>query len=221
MRFVLVLVVNLLIVLIGGLLVRVVPGERLRDKDLPLPWGWTVRDIVLVAVLAAIVGVIQTGESYIFQTSLALGGAIGSAVFQGAFAWGYVIAFMLIRRPGTMVVFAVLETAVEALTGNPAGIFTIGWGVTQGLSAEAVIAFVRWNKVSPWVFFISSAVNAQFGTLWSWYLYGWEDTMMAYWISIPLALVAGGILSGLIGYYIGLALSQSGLVRAARGAGGT
>lgn len=219
MNFVLVLVVNLIIVVIGGLLTRVVPGEKIRSQDRPLPWGWTVRDIVLVAVLAAIVGVIQTGESYIFQTALALGGAIGSAIFQGAFAWGYVIAFMLIRRPGTMVVFAVLETAVEALTGNPAGIFTIGWGVTQGLAAEAVLAFVWWNKIGPWVFFISSAVNAQFGTVWSWYLYGWEDTMMAYWISIPLTLLAGGIISGLIGYYIGLALSRSGLVRAAHEGG--
>jgi energy-coupling factor transport system substrate-specific component len=216
MNFLFVLIVNVLIVVVAGLLARAVPGQQIRSKDAPLPWGWNVRDIVLVAVLAAIVGVIQTGESYIFQTSLALGGAIGSAIFQGAFGWGYVISFMLIRKPGAMLVFAVLETSVEALTGNPAGIYTIGWGVTQGLAAEAVMAFVRWSKIGPWVFFLSSAVNAQFGTVWSWYLYGWEDTMTAYWISIPLTLIAGGILSGLIGYYIGLALSRSGLVRAAR-----
>ena len=216
MNFVFVLIVNLLIVVVGGLLARSVPGETLRSKDSPIPWEWSVRDIVLVAVLAAIVGVIQTGESYIFQTSLALGGAIGSAIFQGAFGWGYVIAFMLIRKPGAMVIFAILETSVEALTGNPAGIYTIGWGLTQGLAAEAVMVFVRWNKLSPWVFVLSSAVNAQFGTVWSWYLYGWEDTMMAYWISIPLTLIAGGLISGLIGYYIGLGLSRGGLVRAAR-----
>jgi energy-coupling factor transport system substrate-specific component len=216
MNFLLVLIVNLIIVVVAGLLARVVPGQQIRSKDAPLPWGWSVRDIVLVAVLAAIVGVIQTGESFIFQTSLALGGAIGSAIFQGAFGWGYVISFMLIRKPGAMLVFAILETSVEALTGNPAGIYTVGWGVTQGLAAEAVMAFVRWGKIGPWVFFLSSAVNAQFGTVWSWYLYGWEDTMMAYWISIPLTLIARGILSGLIGYYIGLALSKSGLVRAAR-----
>jgi energy-coupling factor transport system substrate-specific component len=216
MNFVFVLIVNLLIVVVGGLLARAVPGETLRSKDSPIPWEWSVRDIVLVAVLAAIVGVIQTGESYIFQTSLALGGAIGSAIFQGAFGWGYVIAFMLIRKPGAMVIFAILETSVEALTGNPAGIYTVGWGVTQGLAAEAVMAFVRWNKISPWVFVLSSAVNAQFGTVWSWYLYGWEDTMMAYWISIPLTLIAGGLISGLIGYYIGLGLSRGGLIRAAR-----
>lgn len=214
--FWLVLVVNLVIVVSGGLVVKYLPGEPVRSEGEPIVWGWSVRDIVLVAVLAAIVGLIQTGESYIFQTSLALGGAIGSAVFQGAFAWGYVIAFMLIRKPGVMLVFAILETSVEALTGNPAGIFTVGWGVTQGLAAEAVLAFVLWNKINPWVFFVSSAVNAQFGTVWSWYLYGWEDTMTAYWISIPLTLIAGGILSGLIGYYIGAALSRSGLVRAAR-----
>ena len=123
---------------------------------------------------------------------------------------------MLIRKPGAMLIFAVLETSVEALTGNPAGIYTVGWGLTQGLAAEAVMAFVLWNKSSPWVFFISSAVNAQFGTVWSWYLYGWEETMTAYWISIPLTLIAGGLISGLIGYYIGKALSKSGLVRAAR-----
>ena len=216
MNGLLVLVVNLLIILVAGAVVRIVPGEKIRADGDKIPWGWTTRDIVLVAVLAAIVGLIQTGESYIFQTSLALGGAIGSAIFQGAFGWGYVIAFLLIRKPGAMLVFAVLETSVEALTGNPAGIYTIGWGVTQGLAAEAVMAFVRWNKISPWVFVLSSGVNAQFGTVWSWYLYGWSDTMTAYWISIPLTLIAGGILSGLIGYYIGMALSKSGLVRAAR-----
>jgi energy-coupling factor transport system substrate-specific component len=216
MNGLLVLVVNLLIILVAGAVARVVPGVKIREAGEKTPWGWTTRDIVLVAVLAAIVGLIQTGESYIFQTSLALGGAIGSAIFQGAFGWGYVIAFLLIRKPGAMLVFAVLETSVEALTGNPAGIYTIGWGVTQGLAAEAVMAFVRWNKISPWVFVLSSGVNAQFGTVWSWYLYGWSDTMTAYWISIPLTLIAGGILSGLIGYYIGMALSKSGLVRAAR-----
>ncbi|HZW03885.1 MAG TPA: ECF transporter S component, partial [Anaerolineaceae bacterium] len=141
---------------------------------------------------------------------------VGSAIFQGAFAWGYVIAFMLIRKPGAMLIFAILETSVEALTGNPAGIYAVGWGVSQGLAAEAVMAFVRWNKSSPWVFFLSSAVNAQFGTVWSWYLYGWEDTMSAYWLSIPLTLLAGGIISGLLGYAIGKALSKSGLVKSAR-----
>ena len=215
-NFVLVLIVNVLIIIVGGVLVRVVPAEMIRDPKSKLPWGWTVRDIVLIAVLAAIVGVVQTGESYIFQASLALGGAIGSAVFQGAFAWGYVVAFMLVRKPGAMVVLAVLETSVEALLGNPAGIYTVGWGLSQGLAAEAVMAFIRWNKIGPLVFVISSAVNAQFGTVWSWYLYGWEDTMSSYWISIPLTMLAGGIISGLIGYYIGAALSKSGLIRAAR-----
>jgi energy-coupling factor transport system permease protein len=218
-KFLLVLLVNLAIIAVGGVLVRFLPGTPIRKEDAKLPWGWTVRDIVLVAVLAAIVGLIQTGESYIFQTTLALGGAIGSAVLQGAFGWGYIVSFMLIRKPGAMVIFAVLECSVEALTGNPAGIFTVGWGVTQGLAAEAVMAFIRWNKISPWVFFVSSAVNAQFGTVWSWYLYGWADTMNAYWISIALTLIAGGLISGLIGYYIGMALSKSGLVRAARASG--
>lgn len=216
MNFVWVLIVNLLIILVAGLIARLVPGEKLRRDDEPINWKWTTRDIVVVAVLAAIVGLIQTGESYLFQASLALGGAVGSAIFQGAFAWGYVIAFMLIRKPGAMLIFAILETSVEALTGNPAGIYAVGWGVSQGLAAEAVMAFVRWNKSSPWVFFLSSAVNAQFGTVWSWYLYGWEDTMSAYWLSIPLTLLAGGIISGLLGYAIGKALSKSGLVKSAR-----
>lgn len=215
-NFVLVLIVNILIIIVGGVLVRVVPGELIRDPKSKIPWGWTTRDIVLVAVLAAIVGVVQTGEGYLFQAALAAGGPIGSAVLQGAFCWGYVIAFMLVRKPGAMVVLAVLECSVEALLGNPAGIYTIGWGIFQGLSAEAVMAFIRWNKIGPLVFFVVCAVNAQFGTVWTWWVYGWEDTMQAYWISIPLTLIAGGLISGLIGYYIGLALAKSGLIRAAR-----
>jgi len=180
-------------------------------------YAWTTRDIIIVAVLSAIVGVANTGLSFVFQMALAGAGAIGSAFFQGMFGWGRSLVYPLVRKPGAILAVGVLGTLVAVLLGNPAGFYTLGWGILQGLAAEGVLAFVRWKKQGPWVNFIFSAVNAQFGTLWTWYLYGWSKTMDQYWLSIPLTLVSGGVSAGLLGWYLYKLLESSGLLRVALG----
>jgi energy-coupling factor transport system substrate-specific component len=213
-NFVLVLIVNAAIVLLSGLIAWRLPREPMRGKDDSR--AWTVRDVVIVAVLAAMGAVILTGESYVYQLSLVIGGPLGSAIMQSAFSWPYFIAFMLVRKPFSCTAVAVLITLTEALLGNPAGIYTMGWGITQGLSCDAVLAFTGWNSKNKWVFWLAAAVNGQFGTVWSWYLYGWGASMAMYWLSIPFTYIPGGFLSGFAGYYLGKALVGSGLVRSAQ-----
>jgi energy-coupling factor transport system permease protein len=212
-NFVLVLIVNLVIVIALGFLTMRFEKEPIRNTGSEIPWKWTVRDVVIAAVLAAVSGVLLTGESYLYQISLAIGGPLGSAIMTGAFSWPYILAFMLIRKPFACIFIAVLATTVQALLGNPAGIYTLGWGITQGLSCEAILGFTRWNNNNKKVYWIAGAVSAQFGTVWSWYLYGWSNTMELYWLSILITLIAGGFLSGFLGYYIGKRLLMSGLLR--------
>ena len=64
--------------------------------------GWnfnfTTRDIVIIAVIAAITGVVNTGVGnlwYLLNTSL---GPLGGALLQGAFMWAYILAMWLISK---------------------------------------------------------------------------------------------------------------------------
>ena len=59
--FFLVLVVNLVIIVIGGLVVKYLPGDPVRAEGESINWNWSVRDIVLVAVLA----VLKVGAAYV------------------------------------------------------------------------------------------------------------------------------------------------------------
>jgi len=183
--------------------------------------GWnfryTTRDIVIIAVIAAITGVVNTGVGnvwYLLNTSL---GPLGGALLQGAFMWAYILAMWLVRKPGTALLVGLIEAAVEILLGNAAGVGTLGWGLLQGLGIEAVMAICNYNKFGLIAAICAGAAASQFGTVWTAVLYGWDPATAAnVWLAAPINLISGAILSGLLGYYLAKALARTGLIRSAR-----
>jgi len=183
--------------------------------------GWnfnfTTRDIVIIAVIAAITGVVNTGVGnlwYLLNTSL---GPLGGALLQGAFMWAYILAMWLIRKPGTALIVGIIEAAVEILLGNAAGIGTLGWGLFQGLGVEAVMALTGYTKYGLLTAVCAGAAASQFGTVWTSIFYGWDpSTAKDVWLAIPVNLVSGAILSGLLGFWLSKAISKTGLIRSAK-----
>jgi len=185
--------------------------------------GWnlnyTTRDLILLAVIGAISGVVNTGTGILWSAANAAGGPLAGAALQGAFMWAYLLAFFLVRKPGCMLIVGLLETAIEALLGNPSGVSTIGWGFTQGIGAEIVMAICNYSNFGPIAFALAGAAASQFGTVWTAYLFGWDSTpeiVQQYWIAAPINLISGAILSGLLGYWLGQMISRTGLVRSAQ-----
>jgi energy-coupling factor transport system substrate-specific component len=207
-------IVNVLIVVVCGLLGRFL-GQRAEEGS-----GWnfsfSTRDIVIMAVIAAIAGVINTGTGniwYLANTSL---GPLGGALLQGAFMWAYILVMFLVRKPGAALAVGIIETAVELLLGNAAGIGTLGWGITQGLAVEAVMAFSSYNKFDIWTAIMAGIASSQFGTLWTSVFYGWDPSYASdVWFAVPLNMLSGAILSGLLGFFLARAIASTGLVRSA------
>lgn len=182
-------------------------------------FNYTTRDLIMIAVISAISGVVNTGTGIVWNAANAAGGPLAGAALQGAFMWAYLLAFFLVRKPGAMLAVGLIETAIEAVLGNPSGIATMGWGLTQGLAAEAVMAIANYRNFSMGAFMLAGAAASQFGTVWTAYLFGWDSSpavVTQYWIAAPINLISGAILSGLVGYWLGQAISRTGLVRAAR-----
>lgn len=179
-------------------------------------FNYTTRDIVIIAVIAAIAGVVNTGTGnvwYLANTSL---GPLGGALLQGAFMWAYILAMWLVRKPGAALAVGVIETAVEILLGNAAGVGTLGWGVTQGLAVEAVMAIGGYSHYGLWTAVLAGAASSQFGTVWTAIFYGWDPGAASdVWLAVPVNLISGAILSGLIGYLLAQAIARTGLVRSA------
>lgn len=208
-------IVNLAIIGVFGLVARAVskPTEGAGG-------GWNFRysnrDIVIVAVIAAIAGVVNTGTGNVWYLANSSLGPLGGALLQGAFMWAYVLAMWLVRKPGAALAVGVIEAAVEILLGNAAGVGTLGWGITQGLAIEVVMAICNYRSYGFWTAVLAGAASSQFGTLWTATLFGWDPSFARdVWLAIPINLVSGAVLSGIIGYLLARAIARTGLVRAA------
>src|SRR3990172_12568122 len=100
-------IVNLVIIVVFGLLARAVskPGEGAGG-------GWNFRysnrDIVIIAIIAAIAGVVNTGTGNVWYLANSSLGPLGGALLKGAFMWAYVLAVWLLRKPGGAVAAAPL-----------------------------------------------------------------------------------------------------------------
>lgn len=179
-------------------------------------FNYSTRDIVIIAVIAAIAGVVNTGVGniwYLMNSSL---GPLGGAILQGAFMWAYILVMWLVRKPGAALLLGLIETAVEILLGNAAGIGTLGWGLTQGLGVEAVMAISNYKNYSIWAAMAAGAAASQFGTIWTAIFYGWDPAVARdVWLAMPINLISGLVFSGLLGYYLARGLARTGLIRAA------
>lgn len=208
------IIVNIAIVVALGVLARFL-GKKDAEAG-GFNFNYSTRDIVIIAVIAAIAGVINTGVGnlwYLANTSL---GPLGGALLQGAFMWAYILVMFLVRKPGAALLVGVIEASVELLLGNAAGIGTLGWGISQGLAIEVVMAISAYGKYDLYTALAAGAAASQFGTLWTSVFYGWDPAYSSdVWMAVPVNLISGLILSGLIGYLLARAIAQTGLVRAA------
>jgi energy-coupling factor transport system substrate-specific component len=212
-------VINLLIVAVLGLLAKYVKIGQAETTKGGFTFGYTTSDLIILAVIGAIAGVVNTGTGIVWAAANSAGGPMAGAALQGAFMWAYLLAYFLIRKPGAMLIVGLIETGMEALLGNPSGISTLGWGLTQGLGAEAVMAFVNYGNFGWWVFGLAGAAASQFGTVWTAWLFGWDSTpevVSAYWTATPINLISGFIFSGLLGWGLGRMVERTGLLRTTR-----
>ena len=179
-------------------------------------FNYSTRDIVFIAVIAAIAGVVNTGVGSLWYALNTSGGPVLGGLLQGAFMWAYVLAIWLVRKPGAALLVGLIETGVELLLGNPAGVGTLGWGVTQGLAVEIVMALSNYSSYSLLTAILAGAAASQFGTIWSAIFYGWDTSAAGQvWLAVPVNLISGALLSGVLGYLLAQAIARTGLIRPA------
>jgi energy-coupling factor transport system permease protein len=213
------ILVNVVIIAVLGLLAKFVKVGDAETTQGGWNFNYSTSDLIILAVIGAIAGVINTGTGIVWAAANSAGGPLAGAALQGAFMWAYLLAYFLVRKPGSMLIVGLVETAMEALLGNPSGFATMGWGLTQGIGAEVVMAFVNYSNFGWWAFALAGAAASQFGTIWTAWLFGWDTSAAVvgqYWQATPINLISGAIFSGILGWWLGKMVERTGLVRATR-----
>jgi energy-coupling factor transport system substrate-specific component len=175
--------------------------------------SWTTLDIVIVAVIGVVFGFLNSPFGLIYQSFQAAFGPIGANIF-GVFNISSCLAMFIVRKPGAALVNMLINGLVQMLSGNPAGAITLGWGLTQGLGAEAIFWAVRYQYFDWKVMFLAGAWANVFSNFWTYGVYGFGGQSIQILVAgTVIGFFTYGVLSGLVALAIGKALQTSGVLR--------
>jgi energy-coupling factor transport system substrate-specific component len=181
---------------------------------------YTTLDLVVMAVIGVVFAILNNVAGVFFQTITASMGPVLAQIFA-IFGIAPCLAMFIVRKPGAAIITFFLNSVVQALAGNPAGVGALGWGVLEGGGTELVFLATRYRNFGPVIMFVSAGVGAITGNLWTYTLFGLWGTVASQLLVFLAANVFGfitfGVESGLVAYGIGLVLQRSGLLSGFKG----
>lgn len=180
--------------------------------------AFTTLDLVLIAVLGVVFGILNTPFGILFQFLQTTFGPIGQALFA-PWAIGMVLTAAIVRKPGAALLGGIINGLFQLLSGNPAGVVNIGYGIALGLGVEIGVACYFWLSRSRAWFPLGAALLAGFlacgfSYVVSAVVYNYASAgvtaLIASWIG---QAIAGAIESGLVAYLLAEGLRRSGLLK--------
>lgn len=175
--------------------------------------GWTLRELLIVAVLGAVFGVLYLGWVQVWLIAQAIFGAVTMDVVMGFWFIVSIIAAAIIRKPGAALLSELLAALIQVLLGSPAGLLLLVTGLVQGAGAEAVFAATRWRRYSLPVLMLAGvgAAVASFAYTWIRFDYGAlaPGLLVAMFL---LRCLSGALLGGLLGHLVTEALYKTGVL---------
>jgi energy-coupling factor transport system substrate-specific component len=176
-------------------------------------YAWTLREILVVAVLGAVFAVLYLAWVQVWLIAQAVFGAVTMDVVMGFWFIVSIIAAAIIRKPGAAVMSEVLAAAIEVLLGSPAGLMLVVSGAVQGAGAEAVFAITGWRNYSLPVLMLAGAGAAVFSFAYTWVLFDYGSlTPMLLIVMFVLRCLSGALLGGLAGHLVTEALYKTGVL---------
>ncbi|MGC4020131.1 MAG: ECF transporter S component [Muricomes sp.] len=98
--------------------------------------GWKTKEVVVIAMIAAVVGVLYTLMDYAYMPLSAVLGTVFMELTFGIYLLSAALPMYIVRKPGFAVYGALVTAGVNLLLGSPYGIQLILAGVLQAIGIE-------------------------------------------------------------------------------------
>lgn len=175
--------------------------------------GWTLREILIVAVLGAVFGVLYLAWVQVWLIAQAIFGAVTMDVVMGFWFIVSIIAAAIIRKPGAALLSEVLAALVQVLLGSPAGLLLLVTGLVQGAGAEAVFAATRWKNYRLPVLMLAGVGAAVASFAYTWVRFDYGALAPGLLVTMfALRCLSGAVLGGLAGHLVVEALYKTGVL---------
>lgn len=176
---------------------------------------WALRDVVVVAVLAAVFGFLYwvLVQAWVgLQVAMGPLGDLAQNLLMGGWIVVAPLAVFIVRRPGAGVAAEIGAAFVEfAFLGSPVGPMLLVAGLVQGGGAELAFAVTRYRRYGWPVFLASGVTGVAASFLWAGTVQGWwSQDLLA--VRAVLQLVGGLLLTGVLGKLLAEALLRAGVL---------
>ena len=176
-------------------------------------YRWSLREILVVAVLGAVFGVLYIGWVQVWLIAQAIFGPVTMDVVMGFWFIVSIIAAAIIRKPGAALLSELLAAVVQILMGSPAGLLLLLTGLVQGAGAEAVFAATRWKNYRLPVLMAAGVGAAVFSFIYTWIRFDYGALAPGLLVAMfILRCLSGALLGGLAGHFITEALYRTGVL---------
>ena len=190
------------------------PGSRRKRQ-----FYFANRDLLVMAVLSGIGGVLSTYVGYLGNLlNRIFGVPFGAGQFvAGLHVFWILLAAGLVRRPGAATIAGLLKGVVELLTGSTHGIAIVLVSLVQGLVVDLVLLLAR--RHVPAAYAVAGGLSAASNVIVFQLLY-FSGAPLTYILFISgLAAISGCLLGGLFGSSVLDLVSEAGLLRLNAGGG--
>ena len=113
--------------------------------------GFTLMEIVIMAVIGVINGVLGTPNAMLGRLFMTFSGAYGFLAFAAICGGFYIsgpLCGYIIRKPGAATLAETMNGVAQVLSGNPNGVMVLGAGFLQGFMSDlgyAYFGYRRWT----------------------------------------------------------------------------
>jgi energy-coupling factor transport system substrate-specific component len=206
-----------LFVLAVGVALAAIAFFMNRDKTGKIFVGFTLLEIVIMAIIGVINGVLGTPNAMAGRFFMTFSGSYGFLAFA-AICGGFYVAGPLcgyiIRKPGAATIAETMNGVAQVLSGNPNGIAVLAAGFLQGFMSDLGFAFYGYKRWTLSVIALSGALAPLLQQIPEVYFFGFGDMGISYnLLALIIRMASGAVYAIVLVKPIALALVKAGVLR--------
>jgi energy-coupling factor transport system substrate-specific component len=184
------------------------------------PSPFTLMEIVNIAVIGVVNGVLGTPNAILGRFLMTFGGPYGfllSGIISGGFYLSACLAGYIVRKPGAATMSETFNGIAQLLSGNPNGVVALLAGFFQGVSAEVGFAAFGYRKWAIGVVMFSGFLAPILQQIPESYYFGVGPMGIPFNVlSLVIRMVSGAIYAGVIVIPLAVTLAKAGVLRGTR-----
>lgn len=206
-----------LIVAAIGIVLALIAYLRNRNNIGGIIIGFTLMEIVIMAVIGVINGVLGTPNAMLGRLFMTFSGSYGFLAFAAICGFFYIsgpLAAYIIRKPGAATIAETMNGVAQVLSGNPNGVMVLGAGFLQGFMSDMAFAFYGYKNWTLPVVALSGALAPLLQQIPEVYFFGVGDMGLGYnLVALLIRMVSGAVYAVVLVRPIARGLARAGVVR--------